>query len=391
MSVLYIDCAMGAAGDMLTSALLELLPDPAEFITRLNALGLPGVAFHRETVTRGGISGTHMRVTVHGTEEGAADHAHQHHHGHGSIPEIGALIAGMPVSEKVRADVTAVYGLIAQAESAVHGVPVEQVHFHELGAMDAVADVTAVCLLMEALSPERVVASPVHVGSGRLRCAHGLLPVPAPATAALLRDVPIYGGGIEGELCTPTGAALLKYFVNAFGPLPAMRTQRIGHGMGTKDFPEAPNCLRAMLGETEQEAAETVTELACNLDDMTAEAIGFAMERLLEAGALDVYTLPIGMKKNRPGTMLCALCRDGDRAAVLQAMFRHTTTLGVRETPHRRYTLARRAETLETPYGPVGKKISDGFGVHREKLEYEDLARIARDRGVSLAEAELGI
>lgn len=390
MRILYIDCAMGAAGDMLTGALLELLPDPEGFVAQLNALGLPGVVFQRERVTRGGISGTQMRVTVQGVEEDAQGHDH-HHHSHNSAAEIGALIAGLPVSAKVRADAAAVYELIARAESAVHGVPVSQVHFHELGAMDAVADVTAVCLLMERLAPERVVVSPVHVGSGQLRCAHGLLPVPAPATAELLRGVPSYGGSISGELCTPTGAALLKYFADEFGALPPMRTEQIGYGMGKKDFAEAPNCLRAMLGQAESGGAETVTELACNLDDMTAEAIGFAMERLLEAGALDVYTVPVGMKKNRPGTLLCALCRDGDRAAVVQALFRHTTTLGVRETPHRRYTLARREEILETPFGPVRKKISEGWGVRREKYEYEDLARIAREQDLSLAEAAAAI
>ena len=399
MKTLYIDCAMGAAGDMLTAALLELLPEPEAFVARLNALGLPGVAFQRETVQRGGISGAHIRVTVHGAEEGDHDddhdheheheheHEHHHHHEHSGPTEIGALIAALPVSEQVRADVSAVYALIARAESAVHGVPVEQVHFHELGALDAVADVTAVCLLMEQLAPARVVVSPVHVGSGQLHCAHGILPVPAPATAELLRGVPVYGGSIQGELCTPTGAALLKYFADEFGPLPPMRTEAVGYGMGKKDFKEAPNCLRAMLGQTEEDTGETVTELACNLDDMTAEAIGFAMERLLEAGALDVYTLPLGMKKNRPGTMLCALCRETDRENVVQALFRHTTTLGVRETLHRRYTLSRREAVVETPFGPVGKKVSTGWGISREKYEYEDLARIAREQGVSLAEA----
>ena len=391
MKTLYIDCAMGAAGDMLTAALLELLPEPEAFVDKLNALGLPGVVFRRETVRRGGISGSHIHVTVHGAEEGEHHHDHHHnhhhHHDHSGLTDIGALIAGLPVSEQVRADVSAVYGLIAQAESAVHGVPVEQVHFHELGALDAVADVTAVCLLMEQLAPARIVASPVHVGSGTLRCAHGILPVPAPATAALLRGVPTYGGSIQGELCTPTGAALLKYFVSDFGPQPAMRTEAIGYGMGTKDFAEAPNCLRAMLGETGSAAGETVTELACNIDDMTAEAIGFAMERLLEAGALDVYTTAIGMKKNRPGTMLSVLCREAERDNVLQTLFRHTSTLGVRETVHRRYTLSRREEVVETPFGPVGKKISAGWGVSREKYEYEDLARIAREQGISLAQA----
>ncbi len=390
MRTLYIDCGMGAAGDMLTAALLELLPDPAAFIRELNGLGLPGVTYRLERSVKCGITGSHVSVAVHGQKEGeepahAHEHAHEHHHEHRSLAEIGSIVRKLPVSEEVRAGILAVYGRIAQAESAVHGVAVEEVHFHEVGAMDAVADVTAVCLLMERLAPEQVLASPVHVGCGSVRCAHGLLPVPAPATAHILRDVPIYGGQVEGELCTPTGAALLVHFVDRFGPMPVLRTEAIGYGMGKKDFPRA-NCVRVLLGETE-ETGDTVAELRCDMDDMTGEAVGFAMERLLEAGALDVFTTPVGMKKSRPGTQLTLLCRPEDREAMVRLLFLHTTTLGVRETMCRRYTLRRQIETLDTPWGPVGKKVSRGCGVSREKLEYEDLARIARQQGVSLAQA----
>ena len=212
--------------------------------------------------------------------------------------DVEHVVSHMAVSDKVKRDILAVYGLIAQAESRVHGVPVPEIHFHEVGTLDAIADVTAVCLLMEELSPDQVAASPVHVGCGQVQCAHGLLPVPTPATAELLRDIPIYGGEIRGELCTPTGAALLRHFVTSFGPVPAMRTEAIGYGMGKKDFPAA-NCVRALLGET-RDQTDLVVELSCNLDDMGAEDIGFAMEQLLAAGALDVYTLPIGMKKKLP-------------------------------------------------------------------------------------------
>ena len=251
--------------------------------------------------------------------------------------------------------------------------------------MDAIADITAVCLLMNRLSPDEVVVSPVHVGSGQVRCAHGILPVPAPATAYILRDVPVYGGSVRGELCTPTGAALLKHFASRFGSMPVMKIQAIGYGMGKKDFPAA-NCVRAMLGESEG-VPEEVLELSCNVDDMTGEALGYAMDRLFEAGAVEVYTVPIGMKKNRPGVLLRAICRREAREAVLEAFFRHTATIGVRESAFRRYVLDRRVEEAETPWGPVRRKLSRGWGVSRVKYEYEDLARIAGEQGISLEEA----
>ena len=290
----------------------------------------------------------------------------------------------LPLPEKVRDDVMSVYKLIAEAESHAHGVPVTEIHFHEVGTMDAIADITMVCLLMDKLSPEEVVVSPVHVGSGQVRCAHGILPVPAPATAHILKDVPIYGGTVKGELCTPTGAALLKHFAARFGSMPVMRTRAIGYGMGKKDF-EAANCVRAILGDAEGEEG-TVLELSCNVDDMSAEQVGFAMERLFEGGALDVYTVPIGMKKSRPGILLRVLSEEQDKEKILSLLFRHTTTIGVRETRVQRYVLDRKMASVETPYGTVRCKESTGYGVKRTKYEYEDLAAIAREKGISLEE-----
>ena len=401
MKILYLDCSMGAAGDMLTAALLELLPDPEQFIDRLNALGIPEVTYRKDTVEKCGITGTQVTVQVHGEEEGENRHhshhdhhhdEHHHHHRHAGLEDITRIVMDLPVSDPVKDDILEVYRLIAQAESEVHGKPVDEIHFHEVGSMDAIADVTAVCMLMNELKPEEVVASPVHVGCGQVQCAHGTMPVPAPATALILQDVPIYGGSIQGELCTPTGAALLKHFVTRFGDMPVIRVQKIGYGMGKKDF-TAANCVRAMLGETgvqpeKEPEAETILELSCNLDDMTPEALGFAMEELLQAGALDVFTSPIGMKKSRPGTMLTVLCRENSRKDMLSLLFRHTSTLGVRETVHSRYVLERKEEVLETPYGPVRRKVSSGWGCERSKYEYEDLARIAREQKISLAEAE---
>ena len=384
MKTLYLDCGMGAAGDMLTAALLELLPDADEFIEELNALGIPGVHFKKEQAVKCGITGTHIDVSVHGVHED--DHHDHHEHHHSSMHSIEHIVHDLPVSETVCRNILAVYNLIAEAESKVHGVPVTEIHFHEVGTMDAVADVTAVCLLMERLAPHEVIASPVHVGSGSVQCAHGILPVPAPATALILKDIPIYGGAIQGELCTPTGAALLKHFASRFGDMPILKPDAIGYGMGKKDFPRA-NCVRAILGETEDKT-DTVLELSCNVDDMTAEEIGFAMEQLFEGGALDVYTVPIGMKKSRPGTLIRVLCKETDQAGILHLIFKYTTTIGVRQTEMQRYILDRKEETVDTIFGSVRRKRSSGYGVTREKWEYEDLARIAREKGISIEEVK---
>lgn len=428
MKTLYLECNMGAAGDMLAAALLELHPQPEEFVRRMNSLGIPGVEFSAQPAVKCGITGTHVSVTVHGEEEESQDvylhhhdhhhdhdhhhhdhdhhhhdhehshdHDHEHHdhdhdhhdhdHGHGhhhhaGMGDIRHILSHLDIPQDVREDAEEVYELIALAESHAHGRPVEEIHFHEVGALDAVADVVAVCWLIHDLEPEQILASPVHVGWGQVRCAHGILPVPAPATAHILRDVPTYGGSVEGELCTPTGAALLKHFAQSFGPSPVMRVEKIGYGMGKKDF-EAANCLRAMLGET-QEGRETIAQLCCNLDDMTPEALGFVQERLWEAGALDVTTTPVGMKKNRPGVLLTCMCRLEDRERLVSLLFRHTTTLGIRESQCSRYTLSRSQRSLETPWGPVRIKTSAGWGVTREKPEYEDLAKIARDQDLPL-------
>ena len=451
MKTLFIDCSMGAAGDMLTAALLELIPDREKILARLNSRGIPGVVFQAEESVKCGITGTHMTVTVDGVEEDehlhdhchghghdhehSHEHGHEHHHDHphggdehehehghehhhSGLHDIEHIVYDhLKLPTEVALNVMAVYHEIAEAESHVHGVPVDQIHFHEVGTMDAIADITAVCLLMYTLKPDEVVVSPIHVGSGQVKCAHGILPVPAPATAYILRDIPTYGGNIQGELCTPTGAALLKHFATRFGSQPLMKTSAIGYGMGKKDFPQA-NCVRAMLGETEDAtkktdvaqpsertasapeqasfaeacgADKTVVELSCNVDDMTGEAVGFAMERLFEAGANEVYTVPCGMKKSRPGILLTVLCKPEDKEKMVKLLFAHTTTIGVRETLFNRYVLDRRIETIDTSMGPVRKKISSGYDVTRMKYEHEDLSRIAKEQGISLSEALLRV
>lgn len=401
MNGLYLDCKMGAAGDMLLAALLELCPDQEKMLNQLNQLGIPKVKFYAQTSEKCGIYGTHVQVIVDGHEEESQDvhenhdsHHHHHSHHHAGIKEIRQIISELSVSEAVKKHVCAVYQLIAEAESQVHHRSVDEIHFHEVGTLDAVADITGVCFLMEELGIEEVYASSVHVGSGQVHCAHGILPVPAPATALLLQGIPVYSKDIQGELCTPTGAALLKHFVRQFGQMPLMTTEKIGYGMGKKDF-EAANCIRAFLGEIKKESlaqtndGEEVEELRCNLDDMAGEDIGYASEVLFREGALDVYTIGIGMKKSRPGILLVCLCRKSDSQRMEELIFRHTTTLGIRRVSCQRSVLARKIEEMETPWGKVRKKVSYLPGeekIFREKIEYEDLTEIAQKTGLSLAE-----
>ena len=273
---------------------------------------------------------------------------------------------------------------IAAAESSVHGCAVENVHFHEVGSTDAMADVLNVCMLMHLLAPEKVYASSINVGGGTVKCAHGVLPVPAPATELILRGIPTYSGEIKSELCTPTGAALLRYFVDEFGDAPTMTVSMAGYGTGKKDF-EVLNAVRVLLGETERQHDE-VLELSCNIDDMTGEELGFAMERLFETGALDVWFTAIGMKKCRPGTMLSCLCRREQRDDMLRCIFKNTTTLGVREHVCARHVLSRAAAQQDSGIGTVGIKRASGWGVSRQKAEYDDLVKIAKETGMSLME-----
>lgn len=437
MKTLFLDLPMGAAGDMLSAALYELLNDEEKrsFIEEINAAGIPGVKVVAEKSIKCGITGTHFSVTVDGMEEGSDEHDHHHeheehehtheheeyehthdhdhehhhehdhhhehsheheadhhhhdhehsaHHHHSSMAEIESIITSLKIPESVKKDVIEVYKLIAAAESNAHGLPVTDIHFHEVGTMDAIADITAVCLLMNKIAANKICASAVNVGSGHVHCAHGILPVPAPATAFILKEVPIYSGHISGELCTPTGAALLKHFVTSFGNMPQLKINAIGYGMGKKDF-EAANCVRAILGQGD-DSLEQVVEFTCNLDDISAERIAFAMEELFAAGAIEAYTIPVTMKKSRPGNLLCVMCRESNKEKILSTIFKHTTTLGVRENISKRYFLDRKIETVKTEFGDVRIKKAEGYGVKRAKYEYEDLAAIARKTGLSIEE-----
>lgn len=397
MKRLHIDCSSGAAGDMLAAALLELHPAPDAALSRLNAAGIPGVIYERRPATRCGIAGTRLVVIVNGRAEHAgsapgADHAHPHR----SLADIMSIVDSLSLPESVRSDAAAIYRLLADAESRAHGRPVGEVHFHELGALDAIADIAAVCFLMGELAPIEITASPVNVGSGTVRCAHGILPVPAPATAFLLKGIPSHAdpdSSRSRELCTPTGAALLKHFVHRYGPMPLMAASRIGHGAGSADFPDRPNLLRCTLGDAPESAAppipgtreEDILELACNLDDMTGEELAFASERLFAAGALDVAAIPATMKKGRPGTILLVLCPPESRSAITEALFRHTTTLGIRLHPCRRCVLERHSDTVTLPDGTLLRRKTAALpGLRRAKYEFDDLAALARAADLSL-------
>ena len=398
MRILYLQCGMGASGDMLTSALAGLLTEEerAEFLEKVNGMGLPGARTERVPASSLGMAGLGARVTVNGTEEGHGHedlspdslhyHHHHHHHEHHSLSDILGVISGLRMDDEVRRRAAGVYRLIAEAESAAHGRPVGEVHFHEVGAKDAVADIVSVCLLMKMVGAGRVVSSPVCVGSGTVRTGHGVLGVPVPAVSRLLEGVPCFGSAFPGELCTPTGAALIRSFADEFGPMPAMRPLREGCGIGSRVFPE-PNCLRAILGETgEAPKADEVLELEANIDDMTPEDLGFARDSLLRAGALDAWLTPIVMKKGRAAEMISCLCRREDFAAVRDAFFRNTTTLGIRYSAKPRFLLSRRVEERQTSAGTVRVKVSEGFGVRREKAEFDDLAAAAEQTGRSLLE-----
>ena len=432
MKTLYLECGMGAAGDMLTAALIDLFEEPEQIIYKLNSMGIPKVKYIIENNEKCGIKGRHVRVLVDGMEEIPADmhndhihndhihndhmhndhmhndHTHNDHihdeyvydhqpghhaHHHSSMHDIENIIEGLDVNDNVKKNAVEVYKLIAEAESQVHGKTVDEIHFHEVGSLDAVADVVAVCYLIDGLNPDNIIASPVRMGYGHVHCAHGILPVPAPATALILQKMPVYAGELEGEFCTPTGAALLKHFVKEYGNMPVMRIENTGYGMGSKNF-QIANCLRAYIGENadsdgmyeKDKIHDRIIELRCNLDDMAPEDIAYATELLMNEGACDVYTLNIQMKKNRPGIMLCCMCKHNEKEKFAGLIFKHTSTIGIREYECNRYILKRENIVIDTGYGKVQAKRSEGYGTKRIKVEYEDIARIAKETGLPIGE-----
>ncbi len=393
---------MGAAGDMLAGALVSLLSkeEQESFIKMINNIGVDGVKVSLSDDAKCGITGKHFKVEIDGVEEHSHDvHEHEHHHEHeqehghhhkhhhhGKVPFPKELEA---VAEKLDCpnDIQKVYELLAEAEAKVHGKDVSEIHFHEVGMKDALIDIASVVYLMNKLKVDKVVVSPVNVGFGKVKCAHGILPVPAPATAELVKGIPTYAGRFEGELLTPTGAALLKYYADEFSYQPLMNVIKCGYGTGNKNF-ESANVVKAVLGEvTDELISENIIELNCNVDDMSAEDMAYATKALIENGAKDAFVTPVIMKKGRSGMLLTVLCTAIDKERFVSLIFKHTSTIGIRVKETERIILNRHEETVHTKLGDVRVKYSEGYGVKREKPEFEDLRKLAEENNISVAEA----
>ena len=414
MKILYLDCGMGAAGDMLAGALVSLLSkeEQESFIKMINNIGVDGVKVSLSDDAKCGIVGKHFKVEIDGVEEHSHDvHEHEHHHeheqehghhhehgdGHNDNDNHGHHHHGTDpfpkeletVAEKLDCpnDIQKVYELLAEAEAKVHGKDVSEIHFHEVGMKDALIDIASVVYLMNKLKVDKVVVSPVNVGFGKVKCVHGILPVPAPATAELVKGIPTYAGRFEGELLTPTGAALLKYYADEFSYQPLMNVIKCGYGTGNKNF-ESANVVKAVLGEvTDELISENVIELNCNVDDMSAEDMAYATKALIENGAKDAFVTPVIMKKGRSGMLLTVLCSAIDKERFVSLIFKHTSTIGIRVKENERIILNRHEETVHTKLGDVRVKYSEGYGVKREKPEFEDLRKLAEENNISVAEA----
>lgn len=377
MPIAYFDCFSGISGDMTLGALVHLGVPVAWLKESLQALSLDGFDLTADDVTRHGIGA--VRVSVHIEES--------HHHRH--YDHIQAMIENSKLAPRVKSRSLAVFDRIAAAEAKVHGCPKEHVHFHEVGAMDAIVDVVGACLAMEYLGIDRLFASALPLGSGFVTCAHGVLPVPAPAVLEILQGVPVYTGEVAMEMVTPTGAGILMGLGAAFGPMPAMTIGRVGYGAGSREINRQPNLLRVSLGEPVQavveEPAERLLMVETCIDDMNPEIFGYLMETLFDDGALDVFWVPVQMKKNRPGTLVQVLCAPERRDAVIARILSETSSLGVRYHEVRRLALPRRTVRAECEYGAIEvKQVTEPDGNSRWIPEFEVCRRIARDRNVPL-------
>lgn len=379
MRIAYFDCFSGAAGDMIVAALSDAGVPEAALRAAAGGLGVTGFGLRFERVKRKGLAAARFVVEL----EKGTPQPHRHLHHVEKILDAAALGAG------VRDRAKSVFRRLAEAEARVHGTTIEKVHFHEVGAIDAIIDVALASYCLDYLKVDRVVCSPIPTGRGSIVCDHGVMPVPAPATAELLRGVPLSEVNVESELTTPTGAALLTTLASAFGPAPAMRLDAIGVGAGGRDLPNRANVMRVLIGEADGVAADEVVVLEANLDDASPQVLAYAAERLLEAGGLDVYSVPIQMKKGRSGVMLCVLCEPQRAAACEGTLFRETPTLGVRRTTMQRRVLPRRFETVRTRFGPIRMKVAEGPGGTQASPEYEDCREAAIRTGTPLREVIL--
>jgi uncharacterized protein (TIGR00299 family) protein len=381
MKIAYLDCASGIAGDMTLAALVDAGADLAAVQAGIDSLGLPSCRLVTSEVKRRGFRGLALQV------EHEPEHKHRHLH------HITDMIDRGRLTERQKDIAKRIFTRLGEAEAKVHGTTIQKVHFHEVGAVDSIADIVGTAIAFDLMGIERVVASPVPTGCGFIEIAHGRCSLPAPATAELLAGVPLASSPVQAELTTPTGAAILAALVSEFGPPPAMTIRRIGYGAGQRDLQEQPNLLRVLIGEADETAtaledveADAVWVLETNLDDATGEAIGYCIEQLWSAGALDVYTTGIQMKKNRPGVTLTVLCPASEVAALERIIFSETTTLGVRRWASQRHKLARRQETVQTPWGPVSGMRASFGGTSRFSPEFEACRAIAKANGVSFRE-----
>ena len=379
MKTLYFDCFAGASGDMILGALVAAGVDPAALREQLSLLGVDGFSVNFETVDRAGLSATYARV------EAADQKKHRH------LSDIKKIIEASGVSEGAKQRAIQIFTRLAEAEARVHNEPVDHVHFHEVGALDAIVDIVGAAICFDLLQIERFVCSPLHVGSGMMQMAHGRFPVPPPAVAELLKGVPFYATEIQGELLTPTGAAIITTVCNEFGPIPRMTTDVTGYGAGTRQYEKFPNVLRVLLGETEADGAtdERLWMLETNIDDMSPQLLGHVMDRAFELGALDCYFTPVQMKKNRPGVLLSVLCERERKEQLLNLLFIETTTLGVRSYEVERRALQRSMVRVETQYGPIDVKVAHLNGsVVNEMPEFEQVRAAAAKAGVAVKVVE---
>src|SRR5580704_13553704 len=437
MRIAYLECFSGMSGDMFLGALIDAGVSPRVLEEAVAALDV-GARLEISRVVRSGISATKVDVWVDGekdlpreeywAEEGVAravspaktdhrhsdhshpEHEHRHNHEHSSeagssragvraphehshgrgLTEIREIISKAEISDAAKKTAVAIFEALGMAEAKIHATSIEKVHFHEVGAVDAMVDIVCAAVGSEALGVEEIICSPLNVGGGTVRCAHGTFPVPAPATVELLEGAPVYSSGVQAELVTPTGAAIVKILARRFAAFPEMRIDKSGYGAGSRDFPGHPNVVRLTIGEAAstlaaKTASDTVTVLEANLDDLNPQVFGYVMDRLFEEGALDAFGVPVQMKKNRPGTLLTVLCKPEDAGKLAQLIFTETTTLGVRRRDEMRQTLARRWENVGTQWGEVRIKIASMNGtVTNYAPEYEDCRRIAAEHHVPL-------
>jgi uncharacterized protein (TIGR00299 family) protein len=428
MRIAYLECFSGMSGDMFLGALVDAGVPAGVLEGTVAALGV-GARLEISRVVRSGISATKVDVWVdgekdlpreeywerrekqHSHSDERSGHTHEHeHHGHShshpgetrtgvsaphehsrGLNEIRGIISAAAISDGAKRTAIAIFEALGRAEAKIHNTSVESVHFHEVGGVDAMVDIVCAAVGAEALGVDEIICSPLNVGGGMVKCAHGTFPVPAPATVELLKDAPVYSSGLQAELVTPTGAAIVKRLASRFAAFPDMKIEKSGYGAGSRDFPGHPNVVRLTVGQAAstalaaKTASETITVLEANLDDLNPQVFGYVMERLLEEGALDAFGMPVQMKKNRPGTLLTILCKPEDASKLTQLIFTETTTLGVRRRDEMRQTLARRWESVATPWGEVRIKIASMNGtVTNYAPEYEDCRRIAAEHRVPL-------